>query len=74
MQLDLTPEQEAQLARMATQQGKDAEQLAKDFLLRQIDDHERFLAAVQVGIEQADRGEFIADDEIKGRIDRLLHQ
>ena len=46
MQLDLTPEQEAQLARMVTEQGKKAEQLAKDLLLRLIDDDERFQAAV----------------------------
>jgi predicted transcriptional regulator len=74
MQLDLTPEQEAQLARIATAQGKNAEQLAKDVLVRVLEDNERFLAAVQVGIDQADQGDFMAHDEVKERIERLLHQ
>lgn len=74
MQLDLTPEQEAQLSRMANHQGKNAQELAKDLLLRMIEDNERFLAAIQVGIDQADRGEFISHEDVKGRIDRLLQQ
>lgn len=72
MEVDFSPEQEARFSRMASLQGKSAEELAKDVLLRMIEENERFLAAVQLGIEQADRGEFIAHDQVKERIDRLL--
>lgn len=74
MQLNLTPEQEAQLSRLASDQGMNAEDLAKDVLLRLIEHNERYLAAVQVGIDQADRGEFIAHEEVQERINRLLRQ
>jgi predicted transcriptional regulator len=59
---------------MATPQGKNAEEFAKDVLLRLIEDNDRFLAAVQMGIDQANQGEFIPDDEVRRRIERLLHQ
>ena len=72
MQLNLTPEQEAQLSRLATYQGVNAEELAKHVLLRLIEENERFLAAVQMGIDQADRGEFIAHEEVEERINRPL--
>lgn len=74
MEVPITPEREAQLSRVASHQGMNAEELAKSVLLRVIEDNERFLAAVQVGIDQADRGEFIAHEEVKERIDRLLRQ
>jgi len=74
MQLNFTPEQEAQLSRLASHQGMNAEELAKDVLLRLIEDNERFLAAVKVGVDQADRGEFIAHEEVRQRINRLLRQ
>jgi len=74
MEVHITPEQEAQLSRVASHQGMNAQELAKNVLLRVIEDNERFLAAVQVGIDQAERGEFIAHEEVKERIDRLLRQ
>lgn len=38
------------------------------------DDEEerRFLEAVRMGIEQAERGEFIDEEEMDARIDRML--
>jgi predicted transcriptional regulator len=74
MQLNLTPEQEARLSRIASHRGQNAEELAKDVLLRMLEDNERFLAEVQVGVDQADRGEFVEHEEVKKRIDRLLQQ
>ena len=38
MEVNFTPEQEAQLAHLATQAGTDAEQLVKDTVLRPIED------------------------------------
>lgn len=71
MQVDFTPEQEAQLAQIATVAGIDAERLLKDAALRLLEDA-HFRAAVREGITQADRGEFIEQDEMDARFEQLL--
>jgi hypothetical protein len=43
MEVHFTPEQEAQLAQIATKAGTDAEHLVKDVVLRLLDDEARFL-------------------------------
>ena len=71
MEVRFTPEQEAQLAHIASSAGTDAEQLVKDAALRLLQD-EHFRAAVREGIEQADRGEFIEEEEMDARLERML--
>jgi predicted transcriptional regulator len=71
MEVRFTPEDEARLAKMARQEGVDPEQLVKDAALRLLDDA-RFRAAVQKGIEQADRGEFIEEEEMDARVKRMF--
>ena len=53
--------------------GKDAEQLVKDTVARMLENQARFIAGVQRGIEQADRGEFVEHKDVVNRIDRLFH-
>lgn len=65
MQLHFTPEQEAQLSRIATHAGMDTEDFVKDLVLRKVEESTRFRAAVREGIAQAERGELIDDDEIR---------
>jgi predicted transcriptional regulator len=72
MELHFTPEQEAQLAQIASQQGSDAERLVRDVVLRLIEDDARFRAAVREGIAQADRGEFIEQEEMDARLGQML--
>lgn len=72
MEVHFTPEQEAQLSEIASQAGTDAERLVKEAALRLLERDARFRAAVRKGMEQADRGEFIAEDEMEARIDRML--
>ena len=57
MEVHFTPEQEAQIAEMATKFGAEPERLVKDVLVRYLDDEARFLAAVEKGIAAAERGE-----------------
>ena len=52
--------------------GKDAEQLVKDTVARMLENQNRFIAGVQRGIEQADRGEFVEHKDVPNRIDRLF--
>ena len=59
MEVHFTPEQEAQLAKIATEQGTDPERLVKDAALRLLQEDARFCDAVAAGIAPADRVEFI---------------
>ena len=73
MEVQLSPEQEAQLAQIAVKAGTNPERLAKDVLVRYLDDEARFLAAVEKGIAAAERGEFIEEDEMDARIERMFN-
>ena len=72
MEIPFTAEQEAQLARMATKSGTDAPHLVKDAALRLLNEEARFLTAVREGIAQADRGEFIEEEEMDARLEQML--
>ena len=72
MELHFTPEQEAQLAQIANQEGTDAERLVRDAALRLLEEDARFRAAVREGIAQADRGEFIDQEEMDARLEQML--
>jgi predicted transcriptional regulator len=47
--------------------------LVKDAALRLLEQDARFRAAVREGIAQADRGEFIEEEEMEARIERMLN-
>ena len=72
MDVHFTPEQEAQLAQIATKAGTDAERLVKDAALRLLQEDARFRAAVREGMAQADRGEFIEEEEMDARLEQML--
>jgi predicted transcriptional regulator len=72
MEVHFTPEQEAQLSQIATHVGTDAERLVKDAALRMLQEEARFRAAVREGMAQADRGEFIEEEEMDARIELML--
>ncbi|MBZ5563320.1 MAG: hypothetical protein LAP13_12980 [Acidobacteriia bacterium] len=72
MEVHFTPEEEAQLSQVAAHAGKDAEQLVKDAALRLLEEDARFRAAVRKGIEQAERGEFVEEEEMDARIERMF--
>jgi predicted transcriptional regulator len=65
MEVYFTPEQEAKLFRLAAHSGTDAEHLVKEAALRLVEEQEKFHAAVLEGVEQADRGALIEDDEVR---------
>jgi predicted transcriptional regulator len=73
MEVHFTPEQEAQLSELASHAGTDTERLVKDAALRLLEQDARFRAAVREGIAQADRGEFIEEEEMEARIERMLN-
>jgi predicted transcriptional regulator len=72
MEVHFTPEQEAQLAQIATSEGTEPERLVKDAALRMLREDARFREAVREGITQADRGEFIEENEMDARLEQML--
>ena len=72
MEVHFTPEQEAQLAQIATSEGTEPERLVKEAALRLLQEDARFRAAVREGIAQADRGKFIEEDEMNARLEQML--
>jgi len=72
MEVHFTPEQEARLAEIAATAGIDAKRLVERAALRILQVDERFRAAVRQGIAEADRGEFIEEQEMSERLERML--
>jgi predicted transcriptional regulator len=73
MEVHFTPEQEAELAKVAGISGVDTEAFVRNAALRLIDEAE-YLAAVQKGIDEADRGEFIEEEELDRRVEEMLRR
>ncbi len=72
MEVNFTPEQEAQLSEIASHAGIEAEHLVKKAALRLLELDTRFRAAVRKGLEQADRGDFVDEHEMEARIERMI--
>ena len=72
MEVQFTPEQEAQLSQIASNKGTDAAGLLKQAALSLLEQDARFREAVREGIAQADRGEFIEEDEMNARFEQML--
>ena len=73
MEVHFSPEDETRLQQVAAASAKDVEQLVKDTVARMLENRARFIAGVQKGIEQADRGELVEHKDVLNRINRLLH-
>jgi hypothetical protein len=65
MEVHFSPEQEAQISRVASHDGMDTERFVKDAALRIVEEHNRFSAAVREGISQANLAELIDDDQVR---------
>ena len=72
MEVHFTPEQQAQLAQIATKAGTVPERLVTSVVTRYLDEEARFLAAVEKGIAAAERGEFIEEEEMDARLEAMF--
>jgi predicted transcriptional regulator len=72
MEVHFTPDIETRLQQVALANGKDAEQLVKDTVIRMLESQARFIAGVEKGIAAADRGELLDHEEVVKRINRLF--
>lgn len=69
MDLQLTPEQQAKLSRIASEQGRAAETLVQEAVERFLNYDDWFSREVDKGLAAADRGEFVEHAEIRKMID-----
>ncbi len=72
MEVQFTPEQQAQLAQIANRAGTAPERLVTNVVARYLDEETRFLAAVEKGLTAADRGEFIEEEEMDARLEAMF--
>jgi predicted transcriptional regulator len=74
MEVRLSPEVQAKLYRMATQQGRDAESLIHEAVERLVGYDEWFIREVEKGLAQIQRGELLEHDEAGARVEKLLSE
>ena len=62
--MDLTPDLEAKLTRLAAEQGRDSRTLVREAVERLVNYDEWFAREVEKGLAAADRGELIDHEEV----------
>ena len=70
MEVRITPDLEAKVARLAAERGRDMHALVQEAIERFVDYDEWFLREVESGLAAADRGELIDHEDIRKLIDR----
>ena len=72
MEVRLQPEKKAQLAEIAAQRGPKTDELAQLVLSHYLEDDNRFIEAVNVGLAAAERGEFVEHEEGGRKLKQIL--
>lgn len=72
MDLTFTPAQEETLAKIASEKNVSVTTLLTDAAAHVLQLNERHWESIDRAIAQADRGEFIEDEEMEARIERML--
>ena len=70
MNLQVPPELEAKLTRLAAETGRTADQVALDLLASSVDHEEWFRAEVEKGRASAREGKLLEHDDVAARMDR----
>ena len=70
MEVRITPDLEAKLARLATERGQDAQAVVQEAIERLVDFDQWFLREVEKGLAAADRGELIDHEDVGKLINR----
>ena len=72
MEVTLSPEQQAKLARLAQERGTDAQALAREAIERLLDYDDWFMREVEKGLSQVDSGRTLTHDEVGSRLKKHL--
>ncbi len=74
MKVELTPELQAKLDRLAAEQGRDTESLVHEAVERLVGYDEWFIRQVEKGLAQINRGEVLEDEEVAARMEKRKEQ
>jgi predicted transcriptional regulator len=74
MEVNLSPELQARLKQVAEQQGRDAESPVNEAVERLLRYDEWFVAQVEKGLAQVERGEVLDHEEVGKRLEKFLNQ
>jgi predicted transcriptional regulator len=72
MEVTLSPEQQAKLARLAQERGTDAQALAREAIERLLDYADWFVREVEKGLSQVDTGRTLSHEEVGSRLKKLF--
>jgi predicted transcriptional regulator len=72
MEVNLSPELQARLARIAAENNSGTEEYARQLIENYLGHDHWFREKVKRGLSQLDRGEFLTHDEIGLRIEQLF--
>lgn len=72
MEVRLTPEKEAQLARLASETGREADVLAEEVINDYLAQHNRFVEAVRVGEAAIEKGDYVTHEQVDVQVNLLL--
>ena len=72
MTLEVTPEQEARIQQAAQQSGRSVSEVLTEAALWLLKFEESREGSLQLSLGQADRGEFIEEEEMDARFERMM--
>jgi len=74
MVINLSPELQAELERVASQQGRDSETLVREAVTRLVGYDDWFIRQVEAGLAQAERGDLLDHEEVAAQMETLIGQ
>ena len=72
MEIHLIENQEAELNELAAKTGRGVDDLVQEAVAKLLAHNEWFVQQVQIGIDQIARGEFLEEEEMDARVERML--
>ena len=72
MEVNLDPDLQTKLSRIAAARGSKAEILAREAIERFVDYDEWFIREVEKGLASADNGELLSHEEVGVRLEKLI--
>jgi predicted transcriptional regulator len=72
MEVNLDPELQARLNRLAAVEGRDTGTLVLEAIHRLVDYDDWFIGEVEKGLEQIERGEVLTHEEVGARVEKIL--
>jgi predicted transcriptional regulator len=73
VEVQLTPEQEQQLFRLANEKGSTTVTLANQAIVQFLETESHLMAATEIGDEALDRGEYLTHEQVGARLKELFN-